>query len=91
MTQLDDACPNQELAPAVTPPEACWCTQSAAVAVATAPIPDLLLDGEFTGWAKTGTDHKNTKAKAQTKGCSEKESDCDRKRLHVSTCRLGWY
>jgi len=49
MTQLDDACPNQGLVPAVRPPETCWCTQSAAVAVATAPFPDLLLDGKFTG------------------------------------------
>jgi len=36
-------------APAMRPPETCGRTQSAAVAVATAPIPDLLLDGEFTG------------------------------------------
>jgi len=52
MTQLDDACPKQGLATAVRPPETCWCTQSAAVAVATAPITDLLLDGEFTGGVK---------------------------------------
>jgi len=51
-TQLDDACPKQGLATAVRPPETCWCTQSAAVAVSTAPITDLLLDGEFTGGVK---------------------------------------
>jgi len=51
-TQLDDACPKQRLATAVRPPETCWCAQSAAVAVASAPITDLLLDGEFTGGVK---------------------------------------
>jgi len=52
--------------------------------------PSYCWTGSSLGGSKTRTDNRNTKEKAQTNGCMEILSDCDRKRLHVSTCRLGW-